>query len=156
MSAILNQPFSTKTLDRVKIANINIEYNPALGQCWVEFWLVLGHLDADGNFVQHVHPETGQVAYKHLKIENGVNPFDNSALGVCDVCGKLHGRVSGECEVVECSGTVKAWDGWNRLAMTDDIMEKIRAVAYGFLLNEKALDPVTGGEVKLLDATLEE
>lgn len=155
MSVILNSPHQSKTLDRVKIANIEVEYNPAQGRCWVIFWLVLGYNDTEGNFVQHVHPETGSVEYRQLKIENGINPFDNSALGACDTCGKQHPRISGECDADGCAGTVKPYDGWNRLTQLNGIFEAIRATSYEFLLAESALGP-DGEPLRLLDAVPEE
>lgn len=144
----------------MRIASIKIEENPYIGQRWVEFWLTIGRLASpadEASFVQHRDPDTGEDAFRYLKLEDGMNPLrPGTALGRCEDCGKWFPAVSGDCNA--CEGAIVPYDGWSRLVTVDSpndtIMGAIAAIAYGFLATEVVPDPETWELTKLLDVEL--
>ncbi len=144
MFIILTEPVQVPDLNRISIANIEIEHNPQRGRAWAEIWCVWGYLEEPGNpmsFVECKHPVTGEDATL-FKIEDGHHPIAHDmALGKCPTCGAWHQRISSVCGVDGCDGDVAPYDGFTRVmaemtADGEDVGTAVQRIAYTFLLTE--------------------
>jgi hypothetical protein len=150
MPVTLLEPKQTKVLDKAKIAAFKVERNV---EQWIEVWVVYGY-EEKGEFVQQIAPEPGG-AILHLKIEDGAHPLaPGMALGRCDSCGRWYSVARGSCLVESCSGTVRPYDGYTRLASLPPtggtIYEAIRDVLYDFLTTERVPLPDDFAEIRPL------
>jgi hypothetical protein len=157
---VLATPYSSVSLDHVKIARYLLEDNDTSGQHWVEIWVILGYLATPGDestFIQHVHPISGDAAFGYMKFEDGFHPLNPStALGKCDDCGTWYQQTSGDCTEQGCNGSIEPYDGYTRIMDENPrgpggAFEKTYNAIQYFLINEAVPNPNTWVEEPIID-----